>query len=56
VGRRGVYSSFKLFLPVFATRSGGGEGIRGLWAKYVLLRGGGGTLEAVVVGVVEDDD
>jgi hypothetical protein len=30
VGRRGVKSSFKLFLPVFATHSGGGEGIRGL--------------------------
>ncbi len=24
VGRRGVISSFKLFLPVFATRKGGG--------------------------------
>ncbi len=30
MGRRGVNSSFKLFLPVFATSSGGGEGIRGL--------------------------
>jgi hypothetical protein len=33
VGRRGVNSSFKLFLPVFATHSGGGEGIRGLWCR-----------------------
>jgi hypothetical protein len=36
VGRRGVKSSFKLFLPVFATHSGGGEGIRGLWACTVI--------------------
>jgi hypothetical protein len=34
VGRRGVKSSFKLFLPVFATHSGGGEGIRGLWYDH----------------------
>jgi hypothetical protein len=40
VGWRGVNSSFKLFLPVFATRSGGGEGIRGLWSKCG-GRGGG---------------
>ena len=34
MGRRGVNFSFKLFLPVFATRSGGGEGIRGLWFHH----------------------
>jgi hypothetical protein len=37
VGRRGVKSSFKLFLPVFATRSEGGEGIRGLWEEIVYV-------------------
>ncbi len=31
VARRGVNSSFKWFLPVFATRRGRGEGIRALW-------------------------
>ncbi len=31
MGRRGVNSSFKWFLPVFATRRGRGEGIRALW-------------------------
>jgi hypothetical protein len=31
VGRRGVNSSFKLFLPVFATWRGRGEGIRAVW-------------------------
>jgi hypothetical protein len=36
VGRRGIYSSFKLFLPVFATRRGRGEwvgGVGALWSK-----------------------
>jgi hypothetical protein len=38
VGRRGVKSSFKLLLPVFATHSGGGEGIRGLWSLRQSLK------------------
>jgi hypothetical protein len=33
VGRRGVISSFKLFLPVFATRRGRGEGVGALWGQ-----------------------
>jgi hypothetical protein len=40
VGRRGVKSSFKLFPPVFATHSGGGEGIRGLCPQLYITRGG----------------
>ncbi len=31
VGKRGVFSSFKWILPVFATRRGGGEGVGALW-------------------------
>ncbi len=31
VGRKGVISSFKLFLPSFATRKGRGEGFGTLW-------------------------
>jgi hypothetical protein len=39
MGRRGVNSSFKWFLPVFAKRRGRGEGIRAVWypvAKFVV--------------------
>jgi len=31
VGRRGVISWFKRFLPVFAPRRGEGEGVGALW-------------------------
>ncbi len=47
MGRRGVNSTFKWFLPVFATRSEGGEGIRGLcqhlWAFWQWRPGWLGT-------------
>jgi hypothetical protein len=35
VGRRGVNSSFKLFLPVFATHRGRGEGIRAVCVDHI---------------------
>ncbi len=37
MGRRGVNSSFKLLLPVFATWRGRGEGIRAVWLATPLL-------------------
>ncbi len=38
VGRRGVISSFKLFLPVVATGRGRGRGVGTLWRKRIPLR------------------
>ncbi len=40
MGRRGVNSLFKWFLPVSATRRGRGMGIRGLWLRRANLISG----------------
>ncbi len=52
--RRGVISSFKWFLPVFATRRGEGEGVSALWIclheRYFLE---GRFLEKNILGLIK---
>jgi hypothetical protein len=47
VERRGVNSSFKWFLPVFATRRGRGEGICALWCRYNTRASGKGLAQEI---------
>ncbi len=58
VGRRGVISSFKWFLPVFATRRGRGEGVCAFWERQVVvslsLLGGGGVVRGLKGDLVRE--